>query len=67
MNTFTKTEVFLSVFVQKRSSVNGALDEKITFGLITHLVDPEIRTMLVQGMLGNKNSTFHSGPRFTIH
>ena len=25
MNTFTKTEVFLSVFVQKRSSVNGAL------------------------------------------
>ena len=24
MNTFTKTEVFLSVFVQKRSSVNGA-------------------------------------------
>ena len=26
VNTFTKTEVFLSVFVQKRSSVNGALD-----------------------------------------
>ena len=26
MNTFTKTEVFLSVFVQKRSSVNGALE-----------------------------------------
>ena len=25
VNTFTKTEVFLSVFVQKRSSVNGAL------------------------------------------
>ena len=25
MNTFTKTEVFLSVFVQIRSSVNGAL------------------------------------------
>ena len=24
VNTFTKTEVFLSVFVQKRSSVNGA-------------------------------------------
>ena len=24
MNTFTKTEVFLSVFVQKRSSVNVA-------------------------------------------
>ena len=28
MNTFTKTEVFLSVFVQKRSSVNGALLEE---------------------------------------
>ena len=28
VNTFTKTEVFLSVFVQKRSSVNGALDVK---------------------------------------
>ena len=25
MNTFTKTEVFLSVFEQKRSNVNGAL------------------------------------------
>ena len=25
VNTFTKTEVFLSVFVQKRCSVNGAL------------------------------------------
>ena len=25
VNTFTKTEVFLSVFVQKRSSLNGAL------------------------------------------
>ena len=25
MNTFTKTEVFLSFSVQKRSSVNGAL------------------------------------------
>ena len=27
MNTFTKTDVFLSVFVQKRSSINGALVE----------------------------------------
>ena len=26
VNTFTKTEVLLSVFVQKRSSVNGASD-----------------------------------------
>ena len=25
VNTFTKTEIFLSIFVQKRSSVNGAL------------------------------------------
>ena len=25
VNTFTKTDVFLSVFVQKRSSLNGAL------------------------------------------
>ena len=32
MNTFTKTEVFLSVFVQKRSSVNGASDlDKSTY------------------------------------
>ena len=32
MNTFTKTEVFLTVFVQKRSSVNGALGT----GLLLH-------------------------------
>ena len=29
VNTFTKTDVFLSVFVQKRSSVNGALSETL--------------------------------------
>ena len=29
VNNFTKTEVFLSVFVQKRSSVNRALDRSI--------------------------------------
>ena len=31
MKTFTKTEVFLSVFVQKRSSVNGALESTSSF------------------------------------
>ena len=38
------------------------LDEKILFGSIPHLTDPEIRKMLAKGMFGNKNSTFHSGP-----
>ena len=28
----------------------------------SHYLDPEIRNMLVRGMLGNKNSSFHSGP-----
>ena len=37
------------------------LDEKTPFGNIPHLIDPEVRKMLVQGMFGNKNSTFHSG------
>ena len=32
MNTFTKKEVFPSVFVQKRSSVNGALNSGPTLG-----------------------------------
>ena len=38
------------------------LDEKILFGSILHLTNPEIRKMLVKGMFGNRNSTFHSGP-----
>ena len=38
------------------------LNEKILFGSVPHLTDPEIRKMLVKGMFGNKNSTFHSGP-----
>ena len=38
------------------------LDEKILFGSIPHLIDPETRKMLVKGMFGNKISTFHSGP-----
>ena len=35
MNTFTKTEVFLSVFVQKLSSVNGALKCLVGCGVIS--------------------------------
>ena len=50
-----KTEMFIY-----QSKVN--LDEKILFGSIPHLADPEIRKMLVKGMFWNKNSTFHSGP-----
>ena len=38
------------------------LDEKILFGKMPHLIDPEIRKMLVQGIFGNKYSTFYSGP-----
>ena len=38
------------------------LDEKILFGKITRHLDPEIRKMLVRGMFGNENSTFHPGP-----
>ena len=48
-----------------QSKVN--FDEKIFFGSIPHLTDPEIRKMLVKGMLGNKNSAFHSGPLFTFY
>ena len=52
--TIFKTEMFIY-----QSIVN--LDEKILFGSIHHLTDPEIRKMLVKGMFGNNNSTFHSG------
>ena len=38
------------------------LDEKILFGKITHPFDPEIRKMLVKGIFGKEDSTFHSGP-----
>ena len=48
-----------------QSKVN--LDEKILFGSIPHLTDPEIRIMLVKDMFGNKNSTFHSGPWFILY
>ena len=50
-----KIEMFIH-----QSKVN--LDERILFGSIPRLIDPEIRKMLVEGMVGNKNSTFHSGP-----
>ena len=32
------------------------------FGKITHHLDLGIRKMLVKGMSGKKDSTFHSGP-----
>ena len=55
-----KTEMFIY-----QSTVN--LDEKILFGRIPHLTDPEIRKMMVMGMFGNKSSTFHCGPWFTFY
>ena len=42
------------------SKVN--LDEKILFGNIPHLVDPEIGKMLVKGMFRIKNPHSISGP-----
>ena len=38
------------------------LDEKIFFGIIIHHSDPENWEMLVKGVFGNDDSTFHSGP-----
>ena len=38
------------------------LDVKILFGKITHYLDPEIKKILVRGMLGNENSASYSGP-----
>ena len=55
MGPIFKTKVLIY-----QSKVN--LDEKILFGSIPHLRDPEIRKMLVKGMFGNKDSLFHSGP-----
>ena len=55
MRPIFNTEMFIH-----QSKFN--LNEEILFGNIPHLMDPEIRKMLVKGMLGNKNSTFHSGP-----
>ena len=38
------------------------LDENCSFGKITHHVNPEIRKMIVKGIFGSKDSTFHFGP-----
>ena len=38
------------------------LDKKILFGKITHHLDPENRTTVVNDKFGNEDSTFHSGP-----
>ena len=38
------------------------LHVKIFIRNISHLIDPEIRKILLKGVLGNKNSTFHSVP-----
>ena len=37
------------------------LDVKILFGKITHLLNPEIRSMLVRGISEYENCTFDSG------
>ena len=42
VNTFTKTEVFLSVFVQKRSSVNGAWQIRTMFANATYKNRPAV-------------------------
>ena len=55
MRPIFKTEMLIY-----QSKVN--LDEKTLFGNTPHLIDPEIRKMLVKGTFGNKYSTFHSGP-----
>ena len=38
------------------------LDEKIFFGEISHHLGTEICKILVMGLFGNKDSSFHSGP-----
>ena len=45
----------------------ACLDGKILFGKITHHLNPETWKILVRGMLGNKDSTFLSGPLFTCY
>ena len=46
----------MSIFQKFNSEENSLLAK------ITHHLDPEIRKMLVRGMFGNENATFHSGP-----
>ena len=48
----TKMLIFLS---------KANLDEKILFGKVIHHLKLDIRKMLVKGMFGNYDSTFHSG------
>ena len=55
MRPIFKTEMFIY-----QSKAN--LGEKILFHKSSHHLDPEIRKMLVNGMLGNEDTTFHSGP-----
>ena len=50
-------ETKMSIYQSKNN-----LDVKIFFGNITHLIDPEIRKMLENGLFGNQDSTFHCGP-----
>ena len=55
MRPISKTEMLVC-----QSKAN--LEEKILFSNITRHLDSGIRKMLVRGMFGNKDSTFHSGP-----
>ena len=55
MKMILKTEKLIN-----RSKAN--LDEKYFFGKITHHSHPESGEMLVKGVFGNEDSTFHSGP-----
>ena len=57
--------IFKTKLLIYQSKVN--IDEKILSGNIPHLIDPEIRKMLVKGKFRNKNSTFHSGQCFTFY
>ena len=54
MRPIFKTEMFIY-----QSKVK--LDEKISFGNIPHLINQEIRKLLVNGKFGNEDSTFHAG------
>ena len=53
LNHVTKSKTKVLIY---RSKVN--LDEKILFGSIRHLTDLEVRKIMVNGALGNKNTTF---------
>ena len=57
--------IFKTEMIIYQSKAN--LDEKILFGKIIYLLDPESRKMLVRNMSGNDDSTFHFGPYFTCY